>query len=218
MIWPTSWGLGRMQRTCEPRCPSSGVDVSLCDEEFSVGVCFSHLGVWRHQRTGPGANVPLSRLCISPSKCLVFNPWRFRGWGFGAIEKVALHSLICMLDAYWKLLWWSVWPEVSAESSQHIHKNINVVWGPGARQPGEMSPVFSCDSLAVMRGPICEESKSSAGRCRSQERAVSAGHSEIASGRPEVRTHESPHLSSALLHRVLPKLHVFPVNVPLGDP
>lgn len=57
-----------------------------------------------------------------------------------------------------------------------------MVWEPGARQPGDMSPVFGCDSLVVMRGLSCEEGESSAGRCHSLEGFCTAGYTEIVSG------------------------------------
>lgn len=37
-----------------------------------------------------------------------------------------------------------------------MYKNINVVRGPRAQPPGEMSPFFACDSLAVTRRPSCK--------------------------------------------------------------
>lgn len=59
-------------------------------------------------------------LCVAASKCLGSNPHRVlkMSVGLGLLRIVPLRSLICMLGSYWKLLWWSISPEISAESSQ----------------------------------------------------------------------------------------------------
>lgn len=122
-----------------------------------TGLCFFRFSIWRCQPTQPGAHLRVNELCVKPSKCLVLDPGRVQRvmvWGHWESGPFALSNLhagcllkVAMVIRLTKSFRWII---------PNIHKNINVVRGPRAQQPGEMSPFFACDSLVVMRRPSCK--------------------------------------------------------------
>lgn len=124
-----------------------------------LNFCLSQCGIWRFQQIRPGVMHSWADCAWQLQR--VWDPihpgFRRRRLVWGLLKIVPFHSLICMLGIYWKLLWWSISPEVSAESSQQSYQSPSVVGGLKAPEPEEAAPLFTCDSLMAMCGPSWEE-------------------------------------------------------------